>query len=68
MTTGTATPIVSDTAIAVSVARAALLVGVSRGTIRMFAKSGRLSVARLGRRVLIPMKALEQLVRESTTP
>lgn len=59
---------VSDRPIAVSVGRAATLVGVSRATIRTFAKSGRLRIARLGRRVIVPMNSLEQLVRESTQP
>jgi excisionase family DNA binding protein len=58
----------SDRPIAVSVARAAALVGVSRATIRTYAKSGRLRIARLGRRVIVPVNALEQLVRESTQP
>lgn len=55
----------SNKPIAVSVGRAAELVGVSKATIRSFQKSGRLRVARLGRRVVVPMSALEQLVRES---
>ena len=59
---------VSDRPIAVSVARAAVLVGVSRATIRTYAKSFRLRIARLGRRVIVPVNALEQLVRESTQP
>lgn len=58
----------SDRPIAVSVSRAAALVGVSRATIRTYAKSGRLRVARFGRRVIVPINALEQLVRESTQP
>jgi excisionase family DNA binding protein len=58
----------SDRPIAVSVARAAVLVGVSRATIRLYAKSGRLRIARLGRRVIVPVNALEQLIRESTQP
>jgi len=57
----------ADRPIAVSVGRAATLVGVSRSTIRSFAKTGRLRVARLGRRVIVPLNALEQLVRESIT-
>lgn len=56
----------SDKPIAVSVGRAAELLSVSKATIRSFQKSGRLRVARLGRRVVVPMHALEQLVREST--
>lgn len=58
---------ISERPIAVSVSRAATLVGVSRATIRVYAKTGRLRVARLGRRVIVPINALEQLVRESTT-
>jgi excisionase family DNA binding protein len=58
----------SDRPIAVSVGRAAVLVGVSKATIRSFAKTGRLRVARMGRRVVVPMNSLEQLVRDSITP
>jgi excisionase family DNA binding protein len=56
----------SDRPIAVSVNHAAKLVGVSRATIRLYAKNGRLRVARFGRRVIVPINSLEQLVREST--
>jgi len=57
----------SDRPIAVSVGRAAVLVGVSKATIRSFAKTGRLRVARMGRRVVVPMNSLEQFVPGSTT-
>ena len=52
--------------IAVSIARAASLVGLSKWTIRDYARSGKLSVARFGKRVLVPMASLEQLVRDAT--
>jgi hypothetical protein len=41
-------------------------VGVSKSTIRTYAKSGRLRVGRLGRRVIVPMKSLEKFVRDAT--
>jgi excisionase family DNA binding protein len=59
---------IPDKPIAVTVARAATLIGVSRATIRDFAKSGRLRIARVGRRVIVPMNSLEQFVRECTKP
>jgi excisionase family DNA binding protein len=65
MTTGMTA--LSDRPIAVSVGRAAVLVGVSKATIRSFARTGRLRVARMGRRIVVPMNSLEQLVRDSTT-
>ena len=52
--------------ISVTVAHAASLVGVSKATIRAYAKCGKLKVARLGRRVLVPLDELEQLIQEST--
>jgi excisionase family DNA binding protein len=61
-----AASVLSDRPIAVSVKRAATLIGVSPATIRERVKSGQLRVARLGRRVIVPMNSLEQLVREST--
>ena len=55
-----------DKPIAVSMARAASLVGLSKWTIRDYARSGKLSVARFGRRVVVPVASLEQLVRDAT--
>jgi len=52
--------------IAVSIARAASLVGLSKWTIRAYARAGKLPVARFGKRVLVPMASLEQLVRDAT--
>lgn len=52
-----------DLPLAVSFARAAELVGVSRNTLRRHAKLGRLRTVLLGRRRLIPYDALRDLVR-----
>jgi len=60
---------VSETAerpIAVTVATAAKLLGVSKASIRAYAKCGRLPVARLGRRVVVPLVSLERLIEEAT--
>jgi excisionase family DNA binding protein len=62
-----ATVLEPERPLAVTVSRAASLIGVSRWTIREYAKSGKLRVKRLGRRVVVPFDALEQLVAESTT-
>jgi excisionase family DNA binding protein len=53
----------SDRPIAVTVACAAKMIGVSHKTVRNYARDGRLQVARLGRRVLVPVSALELLIR-----
>jgi excisionase family DNA binding protein len=52
--------------LAVSFVRAAELTSVSRNTLRRFAKSGRLRTVRLGRRRVIPIDALRDLIREGT--
>jgi excisionase family DNA binding protein len=52
--------------IAVSVTRAAALIGVSKWTIRQYARTGMLPIARLGRRMVVPMSALEKLVQDAT--
>lgn len=52
--------------LAVSISRAASLVGVSRWTIRNYTKLGKLRAGRLGRRVIIPMASLEKFVRDAT--
>jgi excisionase family DNA binding protein len=66
MAAATAAVLESDKPLAVTVGRAASLIGVSRSTIRTYAKSGKLRVGRLGRRVIVPLESLEELVREST--
>jgi excisionase family DNA binding protein len=51
--------------IAVGVGDAARMIGLSKRSVRNYAKSGRLATARVGRRVLIPVEALEALIRSS---
>jgi excisionase family DNA binding protein len=58
--------VVDTKPIAVSITRAASLVGLSKWTIRAYARSGKLPVARFGKRVLIPMSALERFVKDAT--
>jgi len=57
---------ISGQPIAVSIGHAANLVGVSKTTIRLFVRDGRLQAARIGRRVVVPLHALRQLVHDST--
>jgi len=55
-----------DKPIAVSIRRAASLVGISPWSVRHAAKAGRLNIARIGRRTVVPVADLERFVREST--
>jgi len=58
---------VNQQPIAVTVARAANLIGVSPWSIREYAKTGRLREARVGlRRMLVPNVELEKFVQEAT--
>lgn len=52
--------------LAVSVPRAAELLGLSKTTVWGFVKSGDLVSAKLGRRVLIPVVSLESFLKEAT--
>jgi excisionase family DNA binding protein len=52
--------------IAVDFKRAAQLTSVSRSTLRRFAKSGRLRTVLLGRRRVIPIGALKDLIRNGS--
>jgi len=52
--------------LSVSFARAAEMTSVSRSTLRRFAKSGRLQTVLLGRRRVIPIDALKDLVRNGS--
>lgn len=52
--------------LAVSFARAAELTSVSRNTLRRFAKDGRLKTVLLGRRRVVPMDALRELIKNGT--
>jgi excisionase family DNA binding protein len=51
---------------AVTIAEAARMTTLSKGSIRNHAKSGRIKVARVGRRVLVPVASLERLLQEAT--
>jgi excisionase family DNA binding protein len=57
---------ISNRPLAVSVGRAAELLGLSRTTVWGFVRSGNLTSARLGRRVLVPVSSIEKLLREAT--
>ena len=48
--------------IAVSFEGAAKLTSVSKNTLRRFAKTGKLRTSRVGRRVVIPVDGLKELV------
>ena len=48
-------------ALTVSFEEAEKATGVSRFTLRKFAKTGRLKVVRVGRRVVVPVSELEQM-------
>lgn len=52
--------------LAVSVPKAAELLGLSKTTVWGFVKNGDLISARLGRRVLIPINSLESFLKEAT--
>jgi excisionase family DNA binding protein len=50
--------------LAYSVSEAAQLIGVSVRSVRYLLKAGRLGYARLGRRIVIPHRDLERLLRQ----
>ena len=52
--------------LAVDVQEAARLTSLSPRSIRRYISSGRLSVVRAGRRVLVPMPALRQFIENGT--
>ena len=52
--------------LAVSIAEAARMLSVSKSTLRSLVKSGILPAARIRRRVLLPMRAIEDFLSEST--
>jgi hypothetical protein len=56
-----------DKPIAVSIRRAASLVGISPWSVRHAARTGRLQIARIGRRTLVPIADLERFVRDATS-
>ena len=55
--------------LAVDLREASRLTSLSVRTLRRYAQTGRLSVVRLGRRILVPLESLRALVRsESQQP
>jgi excisionase family DNA binding protein len=54
--------------LAVSVSEAARMTTLSRGTIRSYARNGRIKAVKVGRRTLVPVTTLEELIREGVEP
>jgi excisionase family DNA binding protein len=49
--------------LAVTIAEASRMTSLSRGTIRSYARTGRIKTVKVGRRRIVPISALERLVR-----
>jgi excisionase family DNA binding protein len=49
--------------LAVTIAEASRMTSLSRGTIRGYARTGRIKTVKVGRRRIVPISALENLVR-----
>jgi excisionase family DNA binding protein len=49
--------------LAVTIAEAARMTTLSRSSLRNYAKTGTLRTAKVGRRILIPLSALHELMR-----
>jgi len=54
--------------LSVGVAEAESMTGVSRWTWRRWAYDGKISSAKLGKRLVIPVTELERLMKENTRP
>lgn len=54
--------------LAVTVSEAARMTSLSRGTIRAYARAGRIKTVKIGRRRIVPVAALKDLVREGIDP
>jgi excisionase family DNA binding protein len=59
---------VSPDRLAVTVSEAARLTSLSRGTIRNYARVGRIKVIKVGRRTIVPIATLQDLVRTGLNP
>jgi len=59
-----ATPNANVIPLTVGIAEAERLTSLSRPTLRLYIRTGKLRVTRCGRRVLIPVTALQDLVRD----
>ena len=55
---------ISGDRLAVTVSEAARMTSLSRGTIRAYARTGRIKTVKIGRRRIVPVSALRDLVRE----
>jgi excisionase family DNA binding protein len=51
-----------------AVTEAARLTSLSRGTIRNYARVGRIKVIKIGRRTIVPIATLQDLVRTGLNP
>lgn len=58
----------SEVPLALTVEEAATILKIGRNGCYALVASGQLSVVRLGRRIVVPRQALEQLLRTSGTP
>jgi excisionase family DNA binding protein len=54
--------------LAVTIAEAARMTSLSRGTIRGYARIGRIKVIKVGRRTIVPIATLQDLVRTGLNP
>jgi excisionase family DNA binding protein len=54
--------------LAVTIAEAARMTSLSRGTIRGYARNGRIKVVKIGRRTIVPITTLQDLVRTGLGP
>ena len=54
--------------LAVTIAEAARMTSLSRGTIRGYARNGRIKVVKVGRRTIVPIATLQNLVRTGLSP
>ncbi len=52
----------------ISVEEAAKELGISQPNLRRWIRDGRISVVRLGRRILVRQEVLEELIRKSECP
>jgi excisionase family DNA binding protein len=59
---------ISPDRLAVTVSEAARLTSLSRGTIRNYARVGRIKVIKVGRRTIVPIATLQDLVRTGLNP
>ena len=53
--------------LAVDVQEASRLTSLSIHTIRLYIRKGKLNASRVGRRIIVPMEALQELVKRGAT-